>query len=106
MDNQTKTNVFIIFSRSVLISDINPRMLEVGKKRAEGVLTKDERSRVDWLEADAENLSTIPDNAFDVYTIAFGIRNCVHVDKVRTQICTETECLNITYLGISTILNF
>lgn len=69
--------------RSVLISDINPRMLEVGQKRAQTILTPSQQSRTDWLEGDAENLGSIPDNTFDAYTIAFGIRNCVHVDKVK-----------------------
>jgi 2-methoxy-6-polyprenyl-1,4-benzoquinol methylase len=65
-----------------LVCDINPRMLEVGEKRAQTVLSPSEQTRIDWLEGDAENLSTIPDNSFDIYTIAFGIRNCVHVDRV------------------------
>ncbi|ODN05470.1 2-methoxy-6-polyprenyl-1,4-benzoquinol methylase, mitochondrial [Orchesella cincta] len=69
-------------SRSVLVSDINPRMLEVGQKRSLTALTADEQKRIDWLEADAENLETIPDESFDVYTIAFGIRNCVHIENV------------------------
>lgn len=30
----------------------------------------------------AEKLENIPDESMDVYTIAFGIRNCTHVDRV------------------------
>lgn len=30
----------------------------------------------------AEDLADIPDESVDVYTIAFGIRNCTHVDRV------------------------
>jgi len=68
--------------RSVLVCDINQKMLEVGKKRAETYLSIDQKKGIQWLEGDAENLHSIPDNTFDAYTIAFGIRNCVHVDKV------------------------
>ncbi len=75
-------SVYPSFSRSVLVSDINPKMLEVGKIRAKSALKSSELERIDWLEADAENLSSVPDNTFDVYTIAFGIRNCVHVENV------------------------
>ncbi|CAL8072923.1 unnamed protein product [Orchesella dallaii] len=71
-----------VTSRSVLVSDINPRMLEVGQKRALTALSANEQKRIDWLEADAENLASIPDDSFDIYTIAFGIRNCVHIENV------------------------
>ena len=69
--------------RSVLVCDINPKMLEVGQNRTQTMLTPEQRNRISWLEGDAENLHSIPDNTFDAYTIAFGIRNCVHVDKVK-----------------------
>lgn len=36
---------------------------------------------VNWVQGNAENLP-FEDNQFDVYTVAFGIRNCTHVDKV------------------------
>jgi len=63
----------------ILVSDINEAMLEVGKKRA---LKLDLSSPdiLSWLCADAQNLP-LEDNAFDVYTIAFGIRNVVDVQK-------------------------
>jgi 2-methoxy-6-polyprenyl-1,4-benzoquinol methylase len=35
-----------------------------------------------WSLGNAESLSSIPDNSMDAYTIAFGIRNCTHVDRV------------------------
>ena len=38
------------------------------------------------MEGNAENLEAVESNAFDAYTIAFGIRNCTHVDKVN-RIC-------------------
>lgn len=71
--------------RSVLVCDINPKMLDVGRNRAKTALTPTEQQRIDWMEGDAENLDKIPDNSFDAYTIAYGIRNCVHVDKVLTE---------------------
>lgn len=55
----------------ITISDINPSMLGVGKDRA--------RDRgyegFTWLEANAETIPSLEDNSFDLYTIAFGIRN-------------------------------
>lgn len=35
-----------------------------------------------WLLANAEQLP-VEDNSVDVYTVAFGIRNMTHIDKVR-----------------------
>lgn len=37
---------------------------------------------IDWVQGNAECLP-FEDNSFDAYTIAYGIRNCTHVDKVR-----------------------
>ncbi|KAJ8972612.1 hypothetical protein NQ317_004667 [Molorchus minor] len=34
-----------------------------------------------WQEGNAEKLP-FEDNSFNAYTIAFGIRNCTHIDKV------------------------
>jgi len=71
--------------RSVLCCDINAKMLEVGKTRSDSLLTPTERSRISWLETDAENMSAVPSDTYDVYTIAFGIRNCVHIDRVLAE---------------------
>jgi hypothetical protein len=56
-------------------------MLEVGKKRAAGIgfTSKD----LSWKEGDAQELP-FEDNTFDAYTISFGIRNVVDVQKVST----------------------
>ena len=35
----------------------------------------------EWVQADAENLP-FEDDSLDLYTIAFGIRNTTHIDKV------------------------
>jgi len=63
------------------ILDINGSMLEVGKERAKkrGLL-----EHVDFVEANAENLPC-RNNQFDVYTIAFGIRNVPHIDKALAE---------------------
>ena len=64
----------------VTVADINPEMLAVGQERAkrrgiEGLL---------WAEENAETLS-FPDETFDAYTIAFGIRNVTHIDKALAE---------------------
>ena len=64
----------------VTVADINPEMLAVGQERAkrrgiEGLL---------WAEENAEELS-FPDQTFDAYTIAFGIRNVTHIDKALAE---------------------
>jgi ubiquinone/menaquinone biosynthesis C-methylase UbiE len=59
--------------------DINAAMLEVGKKRAAAIgFTSQDLS---WQEGDAQELP-FEDNTFDAYTISFGIRNVVDVQKV------------------------
>lgn len=65
----------------VTVCDINQEMLNVGKSRAEeaGIFTG-----IDWVQGNAECLP-FEDNSFDAYTIAYGIRNCTHVDKVLTE---------------------
>lgn len=54
-------------------------MLEVGKIRSE--VLKHDPETISWREADAEKLP-FKDNTFNAYTIAFGIRNVTHIDKV------------------------
>ncbi|KAI1721261.1 ubiE/COQ5 methyltransferase family domain-containing protein [Ditylenchus destructor] len=65
---------------NVTLVDINQNMIDVGKVRAEENANVDMK-RLNWICANAETLP-FPDNSFDFYTIAFGIRNCTHVDKV------------------------
>ncbi|XP_016979907.1 2-methoxy-6-polyprenyl-1,4-benzoquinol methylase, mitochondrial [Drosophila rhopaloa] len=71
----------------VTVSDINQHMLDVGEERAKRLgLTTDKlpNSTVAWQCADAEKLP-FQDESFSAYTIAFGIRNCTHVDKVISE---------------------
>ena len=76
---------FLMYKHSrganITVSDINPEMLEVGKARAadRGLLGK-----LQWMEANAETLP-FADNSFDVYTIAFGLRNVTHIDKALAE---------------------
>lgn len=67
----------------IYVCDINPNMLNVGKKRArERGLTEDRP--VVWVEGDAEALN-FEDNSMDGYTIAFGIRNVTYIEKVLAE---------------------
>ncbi len=61
----------------ITVCDINSSMLKVGEARAldRGIL-----HNLDWVEGNAEKLP-FPDNHFDVYTIAFGLRNVTHIDR-------------------------
>jgi len=54
-------------------------MLEVGQERAKK-LGLDEK-RISWVEGNAERLP-FEDESMDSYTIAFGLRNCTHIDAV------------------------
>ena len=65
---------------TITVADINQDMLDVGIERAM------ERGLDDlvWSCQNAEELS-FPDRFFDAYTIAFGIRNVTHIDKVLAE---------------------
>ncbi|KAK6184221.1 hypothetical protein SNE40_006731 [Patella caerulea] len=62
----------------VTICDINQAMLDVGKSKAENLGFSSETC---FIQGNAENLP-LESNKYDVYTIAYGIRNCTHIDKV------------------------
>ena len=61
----------------VTVCDINPEMLEQGKKNA---INRGITQGISWQCGNAESLP-FEDNSFDYYTIAFGIRNVTHIDK-------------------------
>ncbi|XP_038698676.1 2-methoxy-6-polyprenyl-1,4-benzoquinol methylase, mitochondrial-like isoform X4 [Tripterygium wilfordii] len=67
----------------IYVCDINPNMLNVGKNRAVERGLVEERS-LTWVEEDAEALS-FEDLSMDGYTIAFGIRNMTHIEKVLAE---------------------
>ena len=60
--------------RQVVVCDINPDMLAVGRQRAPIQLSSNRSDVVGFVEGNAEHLP-FPDESFDVYTIAFGLRN-------------------------------
>jgi demethylmenaquinone methyltransferase/2-methoxy-6-polyprenyl-1,4-benzoquinol methylase len=66
---------------SITVVDISPEMLGEGKRRArlEGHL-----KTCRFSVANAEELP-FADKSFDAYTIAFGIRNVTHIDKVLSE---------------------
>jgi demethylmenaquinone methyltransferase/2-methoxy-6-polyprenyl-1,4-benzoquinol methylase len=56
-----------------VICDISAEMLNVGRERA------GEGERLAFVQGNAEALP-FPDQSFDAYTIAFGMRNLTHID--------------------------
>ncbi|XP_069817361.1 2-methoxy-6-polyprenyl-1,4-benzoquinol methylase, mitochondrial [Dendropsophus ebraccatus] len=66
----------LMMSKAV-ICDINKEMLKVGKEKS---LRLGYCEGLSWVAGDAEELP-FADEKFDIYTIAFGIRNVTHVDK-------------------------
>ena len=77
---------FRIASRSetalVTVADINGEMLAVGRKRAAARPTA---SRIDFVEANAEELAPFADDSYDAVTIAFGIRNVPRIGQALEQ---------------------
>ncbi|MEE9314334.1 MAG: bifunctional demethylmenaquinone methyltransferase/2-methoxy-6-polyprenyl-1,4-benzoquinol methylase UbiE [Rhizobiaceae bacterium] len=65
----------------VTVLDINGSMLDVGRERA---VKKGLGEHVDFIEANAEKLP-FEDNSFDVYTVAFGIRNVPRMDHALAE---------------------
>ena len=68
-ENQTK----------VTVCDINQNMLNVGQQRS---IKMGFDQDIRWQQGNAENLLTEKSNSYDVYTIAFGIRNCTNLENV------------------------
>lgn len=62
----------------ITVCDINEEMLAQGRAKA---IDNNIIEGVEWQQGDAEKLP-FEDNSFDYYTIAFGIRNVTHIDKV------------------------
>lgn len=66
----------------IVLCDINPDMLAVGRDRA---LDRGWLDEIAWVCGDAERLP-FPDRRFDAVTIAFGIRNVTRIDRALTEI--------------------
>lgn len=94
----------LIEETRIYVCDINPNMLDVGKKRAEERGFGREKSLI-WVEGDAEALS-FEDNSMDGYTIAFGIRNVTHIEKVLAEAYRVLKrggrflCLELSHVDI------
>jgi demethylmenaquinone methyltransferase/2-methoxy-6-polyprenyl-1,4-benzoquinol methylase len=65
----------------VVLSDINVSMLSVGRDR---MISRGLIADVAFLVADAEALP-LPDRSVDRVSIAFGLRNCTHKDRVLAE---------------------
>lgn len=71
----------------VTIIDINPEMLAEGQKKVNRSIYYG-GDQVSFKLGDAQDLLTsasIPDESIDLYTIAFGIRNCTKIEDVLTE---------------------
>jgi demethylmenaquinone methyltransferase/2-methoxy-6-polyprenyl-1,4-benzoquinol methylase len=64
-----------------VLSDINEAMLGKGRERA---IAKAYVADISFLLADAEALP-LPDMSFDRVSMAFGLRNCTHKDRVLAE---------------------
>ncbi|KAM9391939.1 2-methoxy-6-polyprenyl-1,4-benzoquinol methylase, mitochondrial [Pholidichthys leucotaenia] len=62
---------------TAVVCDINKEMLKVGKQKADSMGIS---AGLSWVVGDAEELP-FDDDQFDIYTIAFGIRNVTHIEQ-------------------------
>lgn len=68
-------------SSVITICDLTTDMLRVGRNRA---IDKGWINDFKWVTGNAESLP-FPDQSFDLYTIAFGLRNVTHIDKALSE---------------------
>ena len=66
---------------AAIVLDANAQMLEIGRARAldDGIL-----AGIEWLCGDAEALP-FADRSFDLYTIAFGLRNVTRIEQALAE---------------------
>ncbi|KAG6841966.1 hypothetical protein C0991_004457 [Blastosporella zonata] len=71
---------------TVAVTDINGQMLKEGYRRFKKTMYHN-TPQVSFHEANAQALpaEVFPDNTFDLYTIAFGIRNCTSIPDVLNE---------------------
>lgn len=99
----------------VTISDINQHMLDVGMERANDLMilnqAKENNIRIEWVPANAEELP-FESESYNAYTIAFGIRNCTHIDKVLKEAYRVLKpggrfmCLEFSHLNNNTLQRY
>jgi 2-methoxy-6-polyprenyl-1,4-benzoquinol methylase len=70
--------------RQVVVCDINVDMLKVGESRAVKAVGAQESKILGFVEGNAEALP-FPDATFDIYTIAFGLRNVTDKQKALAE---------------------
>ena len=68
-------------SPRIVVCDVNPAMLAVGRDRA---IDANRLDAIEWVCADAEALP-LPDSSVDACTIAFGIRNVTRIDRALAE---------------------
>ncbi len=66
---------------AITICDLTEKMLEVGRDRA---VDRGWVNDFNWVTGNAENLP-FADNTYDVYTIAFGLRNVTRIDNALAE---------------------
>jgi 2-methoxy-6-polyprenyl-1,4-benzoquinol methylase len=66
-------------NRQIVVCDINPEMLAVGRTRVHQQVGESNADFIGFVEGNAEHLP-FPDDSFDIYTIAFGLRNVTNKD--------------------------
>lgn len=90
-DSMARSFIRPTVAPKIIVTDINPSMLQVGQDRAAARASASAsstlgaapwRPHMEWRVGDAECLDWVPSNSVDLYTIAFGIRNVTHVDAV------------------------
>ena len=69
------------FNGDIVVCDINHAMIERGRDRA---IDKGHLHGLEWMTGDAERLP-FPDNYFDAFTIAFGLRNVTAIDDALSE---------------------
>ena len=76
------TNLNDDSTAKVRVVDINEKMLKFGRRKVEKGDMHNWKGRIDFEKGNAETLETVGDKSVDLYTIAFGIRNVTHIDRV------------------------
>ncbi|WP_198374814.1 class I SAM-dependent methyltransferase [Neoroseomonas rubea] len=90
----------------VILTDVNPAMLEVGRKRA---LDRGIVDGLDFMVVDAEHIP-LPDRSVEKVSIAFGLRNCTDKDAVLREARRvlrpggRFHCLEFSRLEISALV--
>ncbi len=68
----------------IIVCDINPAMLQVGRDRAVDRGLLDEKAGLEWLTGNAESLP-VASRSVDTVSIAFGLRNVTRIDAALAE---------------------